>query len=179
MNKKGNIIIIILFFVILFVILFLGFTMVIGSALLNWVFDEAVPELSDMGMVGDANMTAVAGYTITPLNTLVQNFTWLTGILYIIMLIGSFGIIFIARATPSRWLIAFYFMLAVIIIIGAIFMSNIYEDFYTGDDELATRLQEHTLLSYMILYSPLIFTIIVFATGIVLFSGLQQQEEFV
>ena len=50
--------------------------------------------------------------------------------------------------------------------------SNIYD----GTDDLATRLKEHTILSWMILYSPMVFTIIIFATGIVLFSGMQREE---
>jgi len=175
-NKKGNAMIIILFFFLLFSILFIGFMMVVGSAILNWTFDIAVPELDSLGVIGDTNMTDVASYTLTPLNTLVQSFTWLTGVLYVMMLIGSIGIVFIFKATPSRWLIAFYFGLALILIMGSIFMSNIYEDFYDGGDELADRLKEHTLLSYMILYSPVILTVIVFATGIILFSGMQEEN---
>ncbi|MAH48479.1 hypothetical protein CMI37_21820 [Candidatus Pacearchaeota archaeon] len=175
-NKKGNIMIVLLFFVALFLILFAGFVMIIGSSVVNWVFDEAVPELTNLGTVGGANLTQAADLTIVPLNNIIQSFTWLTGVLFVLMLIGSFGIVFVARAAPSKWLIGFYFMLALILIIGAIFISNMYEEFYDGTDDLASRLKEHTILSYMILYSPAILTIIVFLTGIVLFSGLQQEE---
>jgi Na+-transporting methylmalonyl-CoA/oxaloacetate decarboxylase gamma subunit len=176
MNKKGNLMLIVGFFIILFLILFAGFMMVIGSATVNWVFDEAVPELTNLGVVGDANFTEIADVTINPLNNIVQSFTWLTGVLYVLMLIGSFGLIFVFRTNPSRWLIGFYFMCVVILIIASIFMSNIYEDFHTGTNDLATRLQEHTLLSFMILYSPMIMTIISFIAGIILFSGMQQEE---
>ena len=175
-NKKGNAIIIITFFVILFVILFVGFLMVIGSAILNWGFDEVIPELISLGNIGSANMTDIASYTVTPMNTFVQNIPWLVGVIYIMMLVGSFGFIIIMRTTPSRWLISLYFALAILLIIACIFISNIYEDFYDGTDELAIRLKEHTILSYMILYSPLVFTIMVFITGIFLFSGMQQEE---
>lgn len=175
-NKKANAYLLIIFFVILFVILFLGFIMVIGSSILNWVFDIAVPEVSNLGTVGDANFTSAAKYTITPLNNIIQSLTWLTGVMYVMMLVGTFGIVFIIREKPNRWLIGLYFMLALVLIIGAIFISNIYEDFYDGTDDLALRLKEHVILSHMILYSPTIFTIIVFATGIVLFSGMQQEE---
>lgn len=176
MNKKGNIMVILLFVIGLFLILFLGFVMVIGSSVLNFVFDETIPELSGIGTVGDANFTDMASYTIEPLNDVVQNFTWLTGVMYILMLVGSVGFAFVFRAAPNKWLIAFYFMLIIILIIGSIFVSNMYEEFYDGTDDLATRLKEHTLLSWMILYAPTIFTVIAFLTGIILFSGMGQEE---
>ena len=150
--------------------------MVTGSAILNWVFDEAIPELSNFGVVAGANLTEVASFTIAPLNNIIQSFTWLTGVLYVLMLIGSIGFIFTMKINPNRWLIGFFFMCVVILIIASIFMSNIYEEFYTGTDDLAIRLQEHTLLSFMILYSPMIFTLISFISGIILFSGMQREE---
>ena len=175
-NKKGNVMLIIWFFVALFAILFIGFIMVIGSSLLNWIFDEAVPEVSNLGMVGPTNVTLLADVTITPLNNIIQSFTWLTGVLYVLMLIGSFAIVYIARTTPSKWLITFWFMLSIILILGAIFISNIYEDFYDDNDDLGNRLKEHVVLSWMLLHSPKIFTFIVFSTAIIVFSGMQQEE---
>ena len=176
MNKKGNIVLIAAFFVLLIGILFVGFIMVTGSSVINWVFDIAVPELSNMGMVGDTNMTEVAGYTIEPLDNVIQNFTWLTGVLYILMLVASVGFAFVSRMQPEKWLIGFYIACVLIMVMASILVSNIYEEFYDGSDELATRLQEHTLLSWMILYSPMVLTIIAFATGIILFSGFRQEE---
>lgn len=180
LNKKGNINLILIFFIILFLILFLGIIMVVGSSLLNWVFDVSVPELSDLGVIEDkyasVNMTQIASYTLTPLNSVIQSFTWLTGVLYVMMLAGSFAIVFIFKAAPSKWLISIYFLLAIVLIIGSIFISNIYEDFYNGTDDLSTRLKEHTLLSFMIIYSPTIFTIIVFIVGALLFSNIAQEE---
>ena len=176
MNKKANIMGMIVFVVVLFAILFLGFIMVVGSSVLNIVFDEVIPELSGVGTVGDTNFTDVASYTVQPVNTVIQNFTWFTGVLYIMMLIGSVGLAMAFRMNPNKWLIGFYFMLVLLLVIGAMFVSNMYEDFYNGTDDLAIRMQEHTLLSWMILYSPGIFTAIAFLTGIVLFSGMQEEE---
>ena len=177
MNRKGqNIMPIVWFFVFSFLILFAGFIMVIGSAILNWTFDEAIPELSNLGEVGGANFTQIATFTIAPLDSIVQSFTWLTGVLYVLMLVGAIGFAFVFREAPSRWLIGFFFMGVFILIIASIFMSNIYEEFYTGTDDLATRLQEHIILSFMILYAPMIFTIISFISGIVFFSGMGREE---
>jgi len=164
-----------IFFIVLIFILFVGFIMVTGSAVTNYVFDEVVPELTNLGQVGDANMTHIASFTIAPLNSIVQQFTWVTGVLYILMLVGSVGIAFGMRMSPSKWLIGFYLLLMIVLIFTCILISNIYEEFYTGTDDLAIRLQEHVLLSYMILYSPMIFTIIGFITGIIMFSGIGEE----
>jgi len=175
MNKKANITGIILFFIFLFVILFTGFIMVTGSAVMNWVFDEAVPELSNLGVIGSANMTQNAEYTLKPLNQVVQSFTWMTGVLYILMLIGAIAFAVTMRDNPSKWLIGFYFLVTIILIMGSIFMSNMYEEFYADSGELGMRLQEHVLLSFLVLQSPVIFTIISFIVGIILFSGMQEE----
>lgn len=167
--------VIIFLVVILFVVLFLGFVVVVGSSILNWVFDEATPELTNLGMVGDANMTDIASFTITPLNTLVQSFTWITGVLYVMVLVGSLGVVFLTDESTSKWLIGFYVVIMLLLIMGSIYISNIYEDFYDGTDALATRLKEHTVLSFMVLYSPTIFTIIGFIAGVILFSGIRSE----
>lgn len=175
-NKKGNVMIIILFAIGVFIILFLGVLLAIGGSILNYTFDEVVPELTTIGVVGDTNVTEVAEMTITPLNSVVQATTWVGGLLFVLMLVASIGIVFVARISANKWLIGFYFMIAILMVIGAMFIANIYEDFYNDSSELGTRLQEQTLLSYMILYSPAIFSVIIFLTGIILFSGFQEDE---
>ena len=147
-----------------------------GSAIINWTFDEIVPELTNFGQVGDVNMSQAADLTIVPVNNFVQSFTWITGVLYVMMLIGLVGLVVAFRMNPSRWLIGFYFVLVIMLVFTSMFISNIYEDFYTGTDELAIRLQEHVIISNLILYSPAISTVISFLMGIILFSGLQQEE---
>jgi len=160
---------------IAFIILFAGFIMVVGSSVLNWTFDEIVPELSNLGDVGGVNMTDTASYTIAPVNTVVQSFTWLSGVLYVMMLVGILGFAVTIRMTASRWLIGFFILLVLMLIMGSIFVSNMYEDFYDGTDELATVMKEHSLLSFMVLYSPTIFTILAFLGGIIIFSGIGEE----
>ena len=123
-NKRGNMGLIIFFFVLLFLIMFTGFLMIVGSSILNFVWDESVPILSDLGVVEDSNITEYASYTIAPVNTVIQNFTWLTGVLYVMMLIGSVGFAFIMKTTPSRWLMVFYFLCVILLVTGAIIMSG-------------------------------------------------------
>lgn len=175
-NKKGNAgVLLVGFFIILFVVMFLGFIIVVGSAVFNWGFDEIAPELTDLGVIGGANFTEAASYTIVPLNDVVQSFTWLAGVLYIFILIGVIIVPFMFRSTAEPWMIGFFFVLMLVFIIASMFMSNIYEEFYDDSGELADRLKEHVLLSYLVLNSPLIFTILSFIGGIILFSGINKE----
>jgi hypothetical protein len=151
MNKKGNVILVIGFFALLFLIMMIGFILAIGGAVLNFVADETHPTLANLGVIGSANMTDIASYTITPVNTFVQQSTWLTGILYVLMLVGSIIMVVAVRLNPSRLLIGVYFTLVVVLVMGSILLSNIYEDFYDDAGDLGDR-------------------------GILMFSGIQQEE---
>ena len=95
------------------------------------------------------------------------------------MLIGSVGLVVIFRVSPNKWLIAFYLLMVILLVVGSMFMSNIYEDFYNDNGEFGNILKEHVLLSFMILYAPVITTILAFITGIILFSGVGQEGEYV
>lgn len=163
-------------FGILFIILFLGFTMLIGSAVMNFVGDEVLPELTDLGMIGDVNMTQAVSVSATPVNNIIQSFTWLTGVLYLLMLIVLLGVVYTSRNDTSRWLIGFFLGLMLILILGSMFISNMYEEFYNGTDEFALILKEHVLLSWLILYSPMVTTVFSFIAGILMFSGIRQEE---
>jgi len=162
---------IILFITILFVLLFVGMLLVFGSAVITWVWDEAVPELTGLGMAGDSNMTSIAGSTITPANSFVQSFTWLTGVVYIMALIACFGLATAFRFTGNKWLAGFFICCMIMLIIACVFISNIYEEFYNDTGVLGTRLKEHVLMSFLVLHSPLIMTVIGFMGGVIMFSG--------
>lgn len=178
-QKKGQMSgggIILTFFIIMFVVLFIGFIMVVGSAIINFVMDEFVPEISSLGVIGDTNFTEITDMTIAPLNEVIQSFTWLTGVMYIFMIIALVAVPFMFRNGAETWMLGFFFGLLLLLIITSIFISNMYEEFYDDDGDLADRLKEHQLLSWFVLNSPMIFTIISFISGIVLFSGLAREE---
>ena len=170
-NKKGQVDGIIWIFLVLFVILFLGLFLAFGSLVIDWTFDEAVPILKDLGMMGSSNMTEIAGYTITPVDNVVQAFTWLAGVVYVMALVGCMGLAFAFRFTGSKWLMGFFVAGMLLLVMASIFISNTYEEFFTGTDDVATRLQEQTMLSWLILYSPLVTCIIGFISGIIMFTG--------
>lgn len=173
MESKKSQVGIIIIGIFLFLLLFLGFILVVGSVTIDWVFDEAVPELTNLGMVGSANLTEYSGYTITPVNSIVQSFSWLAGIIYVISIIAMIGMAFAFRMTGNKWLIGLFFCIMIILLLAGIFVSNIYEEFYSDTGDLGTRLKEHTLLSWCLLYSPALICFIGFICGIILFTGEQ------
>lgn len=175
-NKKGNMMAILLVVGGLFVLVMIGIMLAIGSSTINFVADTVIPELSGLGMVGDFNATHTFDVTLAPVNIFIQNFTWVAGLIYVFGLLGLIGLAYGFRSTGDNWLIGLFFALVMILIIGCVFMSNIYEDIFSGTDEIALIMQEHVVLSYMVLYSPAIMAILAFIIGIILFSG--PVEEF-
>lgn len=175
MNKQGQIGNILLFFIIVAVLIVVGVVIGILASVIDIATDTIIPEIEGIGMVGDQNITQYSQYGTTPVNTFVQNLTWIGGVMYMMGVVGLFGIAFAFRLTMNRVYIILFFGLAILMIFLSILISNIYEDIYSGGDELSTRLQDQTILSYLVLHSPLIFTIVIFASGIVLFSGVSEE----
>lgn len=176
MNKKGSFGAILFFFILIAIVLSAGLFLAIGGAVMDMFFDEFVPEIENIGTVGSSNITEYSEYGLTPVNTFVQSFTWLGGVIYMLAIILVFGMAIAARATANRWLIGFFMVTGFLLIIGSIFISNIYQDFYQDDGDLGTRLQNQEILSFLILHSPVIFSIVIFVSGIIVFSGLGEES---
>lgn len=170
-NKKGNIWGIIIIIGGLFILMFLGLLFAFGFGIMNWVGDETVPLLKSVGMVDNWNSTASIEYTIDPLNSILQQSTWLGGVFYALSLLMIFGVAFIYRNYNVRFMIPLFFGMMVILFIASIFVSNIYEEFQTSNDDLGTRLQEQSLLSFFLLYAPGIIALVGFLAGAIMFSG--------
>jgi len=171
-NKRGQGGIIILFLV-LFTIIIIGFIGVMVVSILDYASDEITPIMKDLGMVDNVNLSQAAGYTFGVTDTLVQALPWLLALAYGCALM--FSIIFVMgySISPHPVFIGLYFGLMILLMFGCIIMSNMYQDIYSGDDEIATRLQDQTMMSYMILYSPFIMMLISVIAGIFLFTRTQ------
>jgi len=169
-NKRGQIGMI-MFFSILLIILILGFIGSMVVSIIDIASDEITPIMTDLGMAGTTNMSEVAEYTFTPLNNIVQMLPLLLALAYGFALI--FSIIFVmgySTLSPHPVFIGFYFALMILLIFGAIVISNMYEDIYTGDDDIAVRLQDQAMTSYLTLYSPFILSFIAAIAGVFLFT---------
>ena len=170
-NKKGDVMNVIWIIVILFVVLLAAVLLAFGNLVVNWTFDEAVPSLSNLGMLGSTNATQIADVTLTPLNSFVQSGNWLIGVFLVLAMMGCMGLAFAFRFTGNKWLAGFFIMCVLLLVISSIFISNIYEEFYNSAGEVGERLHEQALASYLILYSPAIMCIIAFVCGIIMFTG--------
>ena len=171
MKPKGQISIII-YFVLLFLILIIGFMAAMIFGIIDYASDTITPIMSDLGIGGEtgANLSYAGEVTFGTLSTILDNVSWLIGIAYVAALIFSIMFALVSSDNPNPFFIGLYFGLMLLLMLGCIIMSNIYEDIYTGTDEIALRLQEQTLLSYMMLHSPVIMVLISMITGIFLFT---------
>ena len=168
-NKKGGIGLI-LFFSVLIIVLILGFVAVMAWGVLDIASDELTPIMEELGMVGDTNVSQASEYSFGIANGFIQSMPWLIAFGYVLTLIFTLVFIFIAGYEPHPAFMAFYIVLMFLLIFGSIVMSNMYQDIYTGTDDVASRLQEQTIMSYMILHSPFIMAIIAVVGGILMFG---------
>jgi len=168
-NKRGAIGILI-FVIALFAILTVGFFAAIIIGVIDIASDEITPIMTELGVAGSSNLSEYAEYGFGTLNTTVQALPWVIAAGYIMALVFTIVFIFIVGYSPHPAFIAFYFVLMILLIFFCILMSNMYQDIYSGSDELALRLQEQTILSYMLLHSPFIMAIIMVIGGILMFT---------
>lgn len=176
-NKKGNVGIIIVFFLILFSILIIGFGLAILTGVFGFVGDTITPIMNEVATdSGVDTLNDSVNYTFGLGNSFVQSMPWIVGFGYVLALI--FSIVFVAMYSynPNPVFIGFYFMLVVLLFFGAVIMSNMYQDIYEGTDIISQGLQEQPLMSNMILYSPFYMVLIALIAGIFLFAKPSQDD---
>ena len=177
MNKKGFMGFV-FFFLILFTILIIGFIAVIGVSVVKYASGIVTPVMTDIGTVGNTNISEASEYTFGTVDKLVNSLPWLLVFGYVAMLI--FSIIFVVsyNFNPNPVYIGIYFVFVILLVFGAIIMSNMYEDIYnSGDEVIGEGLQEQTAMSFMMLHSPWILSIIAFIVGIYIFAGKQGEQQ--
>ena len=175
-NKKG-VMGIILFFLILFTILILGFIAAVSIGIIDFASDTITPIMTDLGVVGDSNVSETAEYTFGTVDTMVTALPWLIAFAYVAMLIFSIVFVISWNYNPNPVFMGVYFMFVILLIFGSIIMSNMYEDIRTGTDIVAVGLQNQAALSFMILHSPLILGLMAMIVGIYIFAGKQMETQ--
>jgi len=138
--------------------------------MLDIVSDELTPVMEGLGMVGDANVSQAAEYSVGVADTFTQAMPWLIAMSYVLALVFTLVFVFVGGYNPHPAFIAFYIALMLLMILGCVIISNMYQDIYTDDDEISTRLQEQTIMSFMILHSPFIMAVIAIVGGILMFG---------
>ena len=175
-NKRG-VMGIVFFFLLLLTILIVGFGMAMVLSIVTHVSEEITPIMTDLGMVDNFNMSEAGEYTFGTLDSVITALPWVVAFSYVAMLL--FSIIFVVswNYNPNPVYIGIYLMFVILLILGSIVMSNIYQDIYTGTDVVALGLQDQYMLSFLILHSPWIMTLIAFIVGIYIFAGKQTEMQ--
>ena len=174
-KDKRGVIGIIFFFMILFAILILGFIGAVAVGILDYTSDTITPVMEDLGMIEDTNISEASTYTFGVIDGFTQAIPWLLALAYISALIFSIVFVLAYNTNPNPAFIGLYLGFIILLILGSIIISNAYEEIYNGTDDIASRLQDNIAMSYLILYSPFILTVIAFITGIYLFAGKQNE----
>lgn len=170
-NKRGQIMNIIWIVAFIFLLMLGGLLLAFGGMTFGWISNNILPTITDVGVVGNVNVTQVSQITLRPVASVINSFTWMSGLIYALALFGLLGFAFSFRMTGNKWLMGFFFVCMLMLVIASIFISNIYEEFYNDGSEVGTALQDYTLLSWFILYSPLVVCIIGFISGIIMFTS--------
>ena len=174
-NKKGNIMVIAMLALFVMVVILGAFFLTVGSGILTYASGTIEEITSGLGMAGDSNLSAISDVSIGTANTTIQMLQWGSGILIVFGLLGIIMFAGTIRFKPSGVLIGLYFLMIIILIFTAIYMSNTYEELLNGTDELAVELQSYTMASFLILYMPMIITIMAFLGGVIIFSGIGEE----
>jgi len=175
-NKRGSVMNIIVLFLVLFTILILGFVGAMVVGVIDFASDTITPVMKDIGIAGDSNISQYAEYGFGTADKTVQAFPWVLAFGYMMALIFTLVFIVVTRTSTNKAFIGLYLVMMVLLIFGCIIMSNMYQDIYTGNDEISTRLQEQTITSYLILHSPFIMCMIAVIGGVLMFT-LSPREE--
>ena len=176
MNKKGNIYVIGVLALLIMVFLLGALFISIGSGVVTFVADEITTATDGLGSITEnSNLTEYHDYTFEPANNFIQMFKWLSGILIIFALLGLLIFAAAVRARPGGFLLGLYFVLVIIFIITSIFVSNMYQEFHEGNDDIALELQSMPLTSFLVIHLPFIITLFAFIGGIIIFTGVGEE----
>lgn len=177
MNKRG-LTAVIWVFIFLGVLLVLAFASALILASVKWTSNTVTPMLEDFGVVEGANLSSAGEQTFGVLDTIINVLPLLVGFGYFILLAGCIFLVMSYRTTANPVFIGLFFAFMIALIFTSILVSNSYEDIYNSNDVIATELQGMTILSFLILNSPILFTAVAFISGIFLFGGKQNEAQF-
>jgi len=137
--------------------------------------DEIIPEINSIGEIAPGiNISEHTERVLTPVSILIDNLGLIMGLLYIVGIIGILGYAYIFRESVNGWVIFLFVIAVLLIVVSAIAVSNMYEEFYLTQDDLGEVLRSESLASYLIIYSPTILSIVAFIAGIILFTGKEE-----
>lgn len=176
MNKKGQVSGLLTFGIIVALIIICSIVLALGTGILTFTSRTINDVTSGLGMIGDTNMSHASQVSIGVVNTTVQTLQWGSGALLFFALIGILMFAVSIRLNPNGFMIGLFLFMVIALIFMAIVISNNYEQFLNGSDEIATELKSMTMMTFLILYLPHIITALGFIGGIIIFTGIGEEN---
>lgn len=176
MNKKGQTYGLLFLVLAIMVVIVGSIVLAIGTGVLTFVGNTANEITSGLGIVGDTNMSHVSDVSIGVVNGGIQMLKWGSGVLLFAAFILIFMMASYIRLKPNGFMIGLYIIMVIAMVLAAIYMSNTYDSFLNGNDDIANELKSMVLISFLITFMPYIITVIAFIGGIIIFTG--AGEEF-
>ena len=172
MNRRANLYVIAFIIIGAMALLTVGLMLAIGGAVVKESVDTIVPEWNSIGEISPGrNVSEYARYVTTPATTIMDNVGLVMGLTYLLGIVGLFSFACMFRGKYNGLIIALFIACVFLVMLFCILISNTYEEFYNMNDAIGQTLQENSLISYMILYSPAIMSLVVIIAGIILFTG--------
>lgn len=168
-NNKGQI-------ADLFVWLAVGFAMVVVGVVVVFSVNVLTTALTTGPELNNAvNLTAPAKVVFGNINAGVQQFTWLSFVLFIVLGLSIFASNFLVRANPFFYVA--YIFVVIIAIVFSIFISNGYSNLVDTSGILQETFKSFVGMHYIMLHLPIWTTVIGIGGAIFLFIGMSRDDE--
>ena len=179
-NKKGQMWPVVILLAGLVFLLIVAVAGMIGWSVLKTATDDIIPEIRTIGEVQEGtNVSEYADIGLVPAESIIDNLGLFIGIIYILGVGGLLSLSFIFRNNRNGWVIALFVASSILVILITILISNAYEEFYLGQDDIGANLRSESLASFLIIHSPKILTFVIFVAGIILFTGEEEGRYYV
>lgn len=185
-NKRGQLVLswggeagMLRLFFMLLLIVSVGLIVAFAAVGIKLVSDTVSPALKSLPNTGGTDLGGYATKGLGAWDTIMNGLYIGVGVLYMISLVGFIGISFAFRMTGQKYLIVLFLALAVLAILASILISNAYQSFYESGSAVGDELKEQVLMAWLMLHSPFIITIIIFISGIIMFTGMNEEVPLV
>ena len=177
-NKKGQVMNIIYIFVAIFIVITIALLLILITPIIREVSDTVLPALKvDFATIPQTNVSVSTDAVITPVQTIFGMTDWIWGVAFVIAIVLIFGLAVATGLSSSRFMMVLWLAMSVLLILFSILVSNIVEGMASGGGTIESGITQQSLLYYLLLNSPVIFIIVTFISGIIVFAGLKFDEE--
>lgn len=166
MNKKGDILSIIVWIIIVFVAVLFFATWIYGHDLLTQRL--RAQEISTNPLLSQADYDNATERTFGTINAALPQLRWVALAMIFAMVIAIFVSGFLVKAHPV--FIVPYILIVLLAIVFSVYISNAYEEILAGD-LLGGTLQTFSATNFFMLNLPIFVTIVGVGGGIFLFIG--------